>query len=436
MGCNNSRNNHSKPSGRSSMTIIWIVALAAIACLVYFIFGGGNKGSRNATSGKTPTQMPANTDTPAKQVTMVLDNSDSMKGYLKTSRFIDIVADIKGLTSCTQLQLTNGDTIKGDWIALLTNGNVAFTAQSVIADDIRLTAQLAAKGKSSLALLITDGIMSGSNEQIKQNPEYNKLHANELKNAVTQVLSDKAFEHLAVAVYQYTAPFSGTYYCYDNSKARLSNKMRNFYVIAIGQPTALAHYNHQIQIQTQKSDAQTSHRWLAIDRLPLNRMVQFSNPDVSFDPTAPNSPTFSTDREKLAKSKRNVELKLNLKQMLSNQVILPADFIARTSFTCSIDGVELLNTTPRVKGDYWVLSLDYNSIPKNPKKPVTIDLSISIKGNAMPLWTQEASCTDDKYMHQNPDARTFLLDKLLQGLAQGVPNNSGTTLYKEQIVIQ
>ena len=72
---------------------------------------------------------------------------------------------------------------------------------------------------TDLVFIITDGIMSGSDQQISKEPTYNKIHCEQLSQEISSSLMDK---NVAINVSQYSLKFTGKYYYYDNSDRKNS----------------------------------------------------------------------------------------------------------------------------------------------------------------------------------------------------------------------
>ena len=172
---------------------------------------------------------------------LYFDCSSSMKGYVNTtnSKFNDIISSILYWQPATTAYLF--DTKEKQEMSINEfmncinrhNTNISWSDES---DLIQMIESLMKKSNNiGISYLVSDGIMSGSNEEIASSIDrsFNLVRRGELTNRIMNVVS-QCSKDIAVLLLKYTSNFTGTYYCYDNVRVNLDNKPRPFYVIAIG----------------------------------------------------------------------------------------------------------------------------------------------------------------------------------------------------------
>lgn len=409
----------------------------AIVIVVLLLVGGGI--AAKLLWPDTPEDVDHFTGNPNRPVaaaqktvlTILLDNSDSMKGYAQSPAFINILSDIEGIGQPSDFRLTDSTRIKGDWIHQLRSGGVAFVSHSMLNADLAQAVATAAKDR--VAVLVTDGIMSGSNEQLREDPDYNLVHANkELKNGITQALRSTGKKPVAVAVYEFMVPFTGIYYCYNNGHGTLHEVPRRFYAIAVGGPEALAYFHHRMM--TLAPASRPLNEWVAIDPLPLGGLVSLDNDDVSFEPLEAGRTVFTTDRQKWATGHKGLTILLQAKPLLANQLLKPEDLVKATELTLHVDGTPC-PATASLRGDQFAINVPKDYIPGGDKE-VSIILQLDLKNDELPAWVGNASTDNDASMLTLPNARTFLFDRLMDGVRAGMPARTGKHLYSDTIIIR
>lgn len=216
-------------------------ALVSIAC-------GGNSNSDTKSGTQTDT-----TDTTQSRVvvdtivrkpsssTLLFDASRSMHGYLNSSgdsRFIGVISHFENMSGNTVVRLygkEEGNPIeRTDFDRMLNNRNIKWSDESDLKAMVRsMTGHVG--GGDDVCFLLTDGILSGSNADIKASPgrSYNIRMRQKMSEDLSSLLSDKKGK-LCALIARYNAKFNGRYSYYNNDWETLTNKERPFFVIAIG----------------------------------------------------------------------------------------------------------------------------------------------------------------------------------------------------------
>lgn len=185
------------------------------------------------------------------RIVLYLDASVSMQGYLKPSvptNFAAIIGSIEsfaGNKAMTEEFLYKGSAEPIDNLkSKISTANVILDAQeSDIAKMISDMASAASENDTTAFFLVTDGILSASNDVINEfqkktkasDKVYNIVHRKTLSENVRSSL--KPYKNkISAIVLQFSAPFHGKYSKYNNSSLDLKDDIRPYYVLIIGQP--------------------------------------------------------------------------------------------------------------------------------------------------------------------------------------------------------
>lgn len=169
---------------------------------------------------------------------LLLDISHSMKGYLD-----GVSSDFRGVISKYLLELktkhhylygsTSNEVEKEEFERLLNDNGITWSKESQISKMVSYSKQILISGETDIVCIISDGIMSGSNEQIRSNREYNVVNREMLKNELSGIMKSLAQDY-SVLIVRYESQFSGIYYCYDNIHQYQLNAVRPYYAIILG----------------------------------------------------------------------------------------------------------------------------------------------------------------------------------------------------------
>jgi len=168
--------------------------------------------------------------------TIVFDISYSTRGYLDSDspEFRGVVAKMSRVLNMREGFLY-GDSAKSinedKFIATLNSGKFVWSKGSDFISMVEFMTKRVRSG-NDIVCLISDGIMSGTNEQIRQDPEYNIRNREVLKTTLESKLKVLDTTYSALIV-RYTSPFKGKYYCYNNKNIYL-NCNRPYYAVVIG----------------------------------------------------------------------------------------------------------------------------------------------------------------------------------------------------------
>ena len=161
-----------------------------------------------------------------------LDISNSIAGYLNTSTdptfkgaVSAICSSMPGNTSAALYGTKPYDISTDSLLNIVNSRKITWADESDLPTMIENIVTDLRNNKISTGCIITDGILSGSNKEIRESPErsYNIVSRELLSNKVRNILSNPGNTPISALIVRYTANFNGTYYCYNNTKIPLKN---------------------------------------------------------------------------------------------------------------------------------------------------------------------------------------------------------------------
>lgn len=177
---------------------------------------------------------------------LYLDCSKSMAGYIEaknSSVFNNVIAGLLYRSEATSAHLFDlqeqTEVGREDFINMVNNKRIRWSSESNLGKMISAMADNFVSGRANISYLISDGIMSGSDAQIRADREYNKTHYGYSQEEIESALR-KCGPDAAILVVRYISGFSTNsvkqfyYYCYDNSHVELNDLQRPFFFIALG----------------------------------------------------------------------------------------------------------------------------------------------------------------------------------------------------------
>ena len=427
----------SKRNKKEGTNIAMFVAPLLILLLtgwgVYALFIKSTEGP-----GKNPISLigPIEPAMSGIKATIYFDNSASMKGYADANQnaYLDVLSDLRGFYPNTNAVI-GGKNIPGEeLIDRIRLHQINYSKESLLYHDIDMIASQAQKdiknSKNKLLPInfyLTDGIMSGSDAQIRKDSEYNKIHAQDLQNQIREVLAGK--DSIGVSVYQFKSQFVGEYWAYDNTHGSL-NSMRYFYVMAIGSRPALSNFKHKVDsINASRIETYSKFnpiaQWHAIDNQIINTnllvgpsgAVNFNGSEYTYKPKVINN--------------QGGFVSFNLDAIVfRNYYIENMDTLACRS-KVEIDGRQIkdINVIWDKKAHAFTFKIPIGKLAKENTVCLTIP-------RLRHKWIDNSSMPDDKYMLRMPDLRTFLFDKFMQGIQSGMSGASAPTIYRREIKLK
>lgn len=331
---------------------------------------------------------------------LLLDVSVSMKGYVNTSndpRFNGVISSYLFLLKNTEVALF--DTKKqhsisvDDFLKQLNNRKINWSKESDLFAMIKEMVECVDHNKKDLSILITDGIMSGSNEDVRNSPNgaYNIVSRDIMTNKIKHLLEEK---DMAAIIVKYSSKFNGIYYCYDNTNVNLEDKDRPYYSIICGKPEAIIYFNKELSEKRNLNLCSYDNKIVIGERLPFNMKISHSDGiktnksqeklivkknardgDVCLTADLRNLPSYMQNEEYM---KQNIELFITYKNREEK-------IFEKENYEVSVESNE--------NNKRLVLS-----IKANPLRGSTLRVRINY---AYPVWFENVSCDDDKNILNN-----------------------------------
>lgn len=189
-------------------------------------------------------------EAPFSKLYVMLENSASMTGYSKSANNREFSTPIIALWNAIdketsietgyahhnsksecEFELVKENKFQSD----LTSGQTRTSTSSPIDQILEYAAELT--DDSTVAAIITDGIMSGTNQEILSTLPgrmwtYNNMPV--LEQRVRNAMATAHQKNLAFSVYRFEASFKGTYYNFKNLTQNMNEVDRPFFIILLG----------------------------------------------------------------------------------------------------------------------------------------------------------------------------------------------------------
>lgn len=403
-------------------TIKRFLKLSLVAAFVAPVFMIGVNSCESCTSPESvPDSTKTSSDTvvePPKvasneiDIVLYLDASSSMQGYIapsKPTNFAAVVGAIEGLEPGNTKSFLYGESPEpADGLS----GKIGDQAlklkepESDLAGMVANMAKEASNNQSTVYFLITDGILSGTNKQIKDNSKYNIANRLTLSQKIYDAL--KSYKgKVASMVLQFSAPFKGTYFDYKNGKITLENVMRPYYVIAFGSKPAMKQV------------------YDAINSNSLSALAKYENEALfGFDYNlAKPYPYVGNGINMVAGGKYKVNANINSVPLVYNVSNLPAKLLADVDSLCS--HVRIYKRSKNSKSDRVMLGNEHYDVEYDNKRlniTVKNQNKLAIPGEVevrigwwQPSWIENMTDTIDT--PEPNDMKTFNLKYLLESFS-------------------
>lgn len=232
---------------------------------------GSNPEESDTVSQASLTPPDSDIPTPARpsSATLLLDASSSMTGYLRSSgdsRFAGVISNFENLPNSIAVRFysTKEDSIgKDEFNEKLNRGNISWSGESNLIAMVQAMADHVDKKGDDICFLVTDAILSGSNNQIKNSPD--RSYNIKQREAMMQELSSKLSPYsgkLSALIVRYKAKFNGRYHLYNNTAVSLVNKDRPFFVVALGKWNSIKYVEQELIKQKRQNGLATSYEEL------------------------------------------------------------------------------------------------------------------------------------------------------------------------------
>lgn len=399
------------------------VLFGASLCLLLSACGSNGTKS-NDDSSTTATDTISNQSTeqtivqPVKSVpenaVLYLDCSHSMKGYVNTAidtKFMDVISSLLyWLPTKAHLFDTKEqpEISRDEFINRVNTRKVSWSDESDLTKMIGSMVKKVNDGSVGISYLITDGIMSGSNQEVRDSPErsFNIKNRGTLTERIADAVS-ACNDDIAILLIRYISSFTGKYYCYTNvDQVDFEESQRPFYVVAIGNRKLVK----ELADKTQKEELLSNNQGLLLlgDKYPYNI--------------------------KLTTTGKDIVLKNNQRIIGTNigpedNVILYADlgdlpsYMQDTTYFKSNGEVYIQYSkggdfkkldTKQIKYEIDGAKLRLN-IPAKYIRHNTMYFKLKYE---LPRWIEMSSSDNDKNIKQSPIPKTFNLKYFVKGLAK------------------
>lgn len=394
---------------------------ASLLLLLSACGSNGTKSNDNSSTTATDTisnQSPEQTIVQAvksvpENAVLYLDCSHSMKGYINTAtdpRFNNVIsALLYWLPTKAHLFDTKEqpEISRDEFINRINTRKISWSDESDLTKMIESMVKKVNDGSVGISYLITDGIMSGSNQEVRESVDrsFNIIRRGTLTERVADVVS-ACNDDVAILLIKYTSSFTGKYYCYTNiDQVDLKESQRPFYVVAIGNRKLVK----ELVDKTQKEELLSNNQGLLLlgDEYPYNIKLTTGNDIV------------------LKNNQRIIGTNIGP----NDNVILYADLGDLPSY--------MQDTTYfKSNGEVYIQYSKGGDFKKLDTKQIKykidgakLRLNIPakyIRHNAMyfklkyelPSWIEISSSDNDKNIKQSPIPQTFNLKYFVKGLAK------------------
>ena len=399
--------------------------LGTSLCLLLSACGSnGTKSNDNSSTTATGTisnQNPEQTIVqPVKSVpenaVLYLDCSHSMKGYINTAtdaKFKNVISSLlywkptKAYLFDTKEQ---PEISRDEFINLINTRKVSWSDESDLTKMIGSMVKKVNDGSVGISYLITDGIMSGSNQEVRESVDrsFNITSRGTLTARIADAVS-ACKDDVAILLIKYTSSFTGKYYCYTNvDQVDFKENQRPFYVVAIGNRKLVK----ELVDKTQKEELLSNNQGLLLlgDEYPYNLSLVASKKEGI---------SFSKDKQIIVGTNIRSDDYVIFNGNLSN---LPSYMLSPEYF--EKNGEVYIQYSQ--KGEFKKLDPQYISYEID---GITLNLGVQakcIRRNAMyfklkyelPSWIEISSSDNDKNIKQSPIPKTFNLKYFVKGLAE------------------
>ncbi len=403
----------------------YFISLFCVSC--FLLSGCGSSSSKDKESSEDATSVEITAEgeltradkslsikTHNNNAVLYLDCSSSMKGYINTTsdtKFKNIVSSLlywKPTKAYTFDTKELPEIPREDFIDKINTRRIDWSSESDLTKMINTMVNKVKAGQVGISYLITDGIMSGSNKEIRESIEgsFNITSRGTLTARIADAVSE-VDENISILVIKYTSNFTGRYYYYDNTYVDLVEKPRPFYVVAIGVRSMVK----DLITQLQKESLMSGNQGLILlgDELPYTIALKASKTE-------------------------GISIKDN--QIIIGTSIRPNDYVVLKGDLSSLQPYMQTQEYFEKNGEVYIqysqkgalqkLDSQYFSYEVNGS---SVNLNIQakyIRRNAMcfrlkyelPNWIGISSCDNDKNLSSSPIPKTFNFKYFVDGLSR------------------
>ncbi len=371
-------------------------------------------------------------------INIFLENSASMKGYFPSGGNVDFTNPIMCLFNLGNVSVNTAyigqkvvEVDNETFQSQLANGKIANEPGSPLPEIFEII--IASTDVSQISCLITDGIMSGTNAEIKANREFNYNNRPVLQQRVRKAVEKARDKGLCVLIYRMESPFNGTYYTYRNTPVKLKEAIRPYYIFIFGEKRALEAVSYKLGNERAFSPTHTQLTGIFPESVTNYKLKPEKGQEYVADKT---SITYKSNPGKDAKFGVRADLSglpsyILDPEQLEKYATLTLIYSGSTKESDYPDLIESVEVADEKNGIY-----QFNiEMPQAllQKLPVTVRLTLPMLRNP---WYKSFSLDNDVEMN-NENTKTFALDYLMDGIINGMePTASVEDFMKIEVPIK
>ena len=400
-----------------------VVLLGTSLCLLFSACGGGSKSNDDSVTADTNDiakqsleQVKLPLEPIPQNAVLYFDCSHSMKGYINTAKDATFKNVISSLLYWMPTKAYLFDTkeqpeiSRDEFINLINTRKISWSDESDLTKMISSMVKKVNGDSIGISYLITDGIVSGSNQEVRGSVDrsFNIMNQGELKARVADAVSN-CNEDIAILLIKYTSNFTGKYYCYTNiDQVDFEETPRPFYVVAIGNRKLIK----DLVAKTEKEEFLSNNQGLLLlgDEYPYNIALATSKKEGII---------FSKDKKIILGTGIHSDDYVSFSGNLNSLPIY-----MQSSEYFKKNGEVYIQYSQ--KGGFKKLASQYISYEV---EGANLNLGVQakcIRHNAMyfklkyelPDWIEKSSTDNDKNIKQSPFLQTFNFKYFVGGLAQ------------------
>lgn len=234
---------------KKNLFILSILALVFVGC------GGGNTGEKKQTKVEGTSVSYEMTEAEPAFTNAYIDISTSMRGYFSRQSDERFITAISNANPDKLMWMDNKFTeIKGNPTNQLLTGAFQGGDSHFHTMLEKIITRDSLSVSNGLSLLFTDGIISASNAETRNNPEYTRQSLPYFKNQISKTIPRGS--NVAVAIFLLESKYNGTYYDYSNNPlTNIAIDNRPFYIIAVGKSESIRYFMQNNKLNSNLSEA-------------------------------------------------------------------------------------------------------------------------------------------------------------------------------------
>lgn len=360
------------------------------------------------------------------KVVVYLDNTSSMKGFLQPAN--KNISMEKFVSVFNKLRSKYGDTIPSYYIdkegfsqTSLSEMTKSLNDKKIVTRDAYVmsafldsvvTRALSDNAHRTLSLFVTDAIISGTNDQITANGNYNIEHAETLSKDIEGVIGKLKDKDYGFELIRLTAPFDGDYINYHNGHTKLNNVDRPYFIIAIGHKKDIRKLENSI---AQDKLLDPSIKRMLSTNVPCSPSISSNSDELKKDEDDPCRFIYETEQ-----NQDDDAHKFSINIVIDN---LPEYYHDQKTVS---DAIQIYDTDGKIINT----DLRYDSVQRlatfSTIKKESQKYTVKIK-NIPPAWVTMYNSNNDENFNGQTD-KTFNLEWLVKGFVNGL-YGTGSTGY-------